>query len=89
MEKMNTIILQAINMLATLILGSDVFTRVLGVVQRWADKEISSAEKRAGVLDEIEIIGLKLSKSLANLAIELAVTYTKKASDLKTDEKAK
>ena len=76
-------------MLASLILGSDVFTRVLGVVQRWADKEISSAEKREGVLDEIEIVGLKLSKSLANLAVELAVSYTKKAADLKPDEKAK
>jgi hypothetical protein len=86
---MNVIILQAINMLASLILGSDVFTRVLGVVQRWADKEISSAEKREGVLEEIEIIGLKLSKSLANLAVELAVAYTKKAADLKPDEKAK
>jgi hypothetical protein len=86
---MNVIILQAINMLASLILGSDVFTRVLGVVQRWADKEISSAEKREGVLDEIEIVGLKLSKSLANLAVELAVSYTKKAADLKPDEKAK
>jgi len=86
---MTVIILQAINMLASLVLGSDVFTRVLGVVQRWADKEISSAEKRAGVLNEIEIIGLELSKSLANLAIELAVTYTKKAADLKLDTKAK
>ena len=86
---MNVIILQAINMLASLILGSDVFTRVLGVVQRWADKEISSAEKREGVLDEIGIVGLKLSKSLANLAVELAVSYTKKAADLKPDEKAK
>ncbi len=86
---MNVIILQAINMLASLILGSDVFTRVLGVVQRWSDKEISSAEKREGVLDEIEIVGLKLSKSLANLAVELAVSYTKKAADLKPDEKAK
>ena len=76
-------------MLASLILGSDVFTRVLGVVQRWSDKEISSAEKREGVLDEIEIVGLKLSKSLANLAVELAVSYTKKAADLKPDEKAK
>lgn len=86
---MTVIILQAINMLASLILGSDVFTRVLGVVQRWADKEISSAEKREGVLNEIEIIGLELSKSLANLAIELAVTYTKRAANLKLDEKAK
>jgi len=86
---MTVIILQAINMLASLILGSDVFTRVLGVVQRWADKEISSAEKRAGVLNEIEIIGLELSKSLANLAIELAVTYTKRAANIKLDEKAK
>ena len=83
---MNIVVQQAINLLASLILGSDIFTRILGVVTRWADKEISSAEKRAGVLDEFEIIGLKLSESLANLGIELAVNYMK--NQTKTDKSA-
>lgn len=75
---MNTLITQAISVLAGLILGSDVFTRIVGTVERWAEKEISSAEKRHGVLNELEIIGLKLSESLARLGVELAVAYLKR-----------
>ena len=75
---MNAIIAQAINLLASLILGSDVFTRILATVERWAEKEITAAEKRHGVLDELEVIGLKLTESMARLGIELAVTYLKK-----------
>lgn len=75
---MNAIIAQAINLLASLILGSEVFTRILATVERWAEKEITAAEKRHGVLDELEVIGLKLTESMARLGIELAVTYLKK-----------
>lgn len=74
---MNLLIQQAIHALAVLILGSDVFTRILATVERWADKAITGAEKRRGVLDEIEIIGLKVTESLARLGIELAVAYLK------------
>lgn len=77
---MNAIIAQAINLVATLILGSDVFTRILGAVERWAEKEISGAEKRHGVLDELQVIGLKLTESMARFGIELAVQYLKKAA---------
>lgn len=74
----NTVIAYLIGQLAGAILGSDVFTRVVGVVKRWAEKEISSAEKRHGVLAEIETIGLKLTESLARLGVELAVQYLKR-----------
>jgi hypothetical protein len=83
---MNIVVQQAINLLASLLLGSDTFTRILGVVNRWADKKISGAEKRAGVLDEFEIIGLNITKSLANLGLELAVAYLK--NEVKTDKSA-
>jgi hypothetical protein len=73
----NIIIQQTIQILASMILGSDVFTRVLGVIQRWEEKQIAGLEKKAGVLAEFEIIGLKLTGWLANIAIELAVGYTK------------
>ena len=73
----NLILAQAIQFLANLILGSDTFTRVIGVVQRWDAKEVSNAEKRGGVLGEFEIIGLHLTESLSNLGIELAVSYLK------------
>jgi hypothetical protein len=75
---MNSIIItNAIQLIASLILGSDVFSRILGVVDRWAEKEISGAEKRKGVLDEIEVIGLKLGESAARFGIELAVQFLK------------
>ena len=83
---MNVIISQAINLLASVILGSDVFSRILGTVQRWADKEISGAEKRSGVLAELEVIGLELTESLARFGVELAVQYLKnKTSNVPTN----
>ena len=69
------LIQQAIHVVAGLILGSDIFTHILGSVERWADKEISGAEKRAGVQNELEILGLKLTKSAANFGVELALQY--------------
>lgn len=74
---MNTIIAQSISLLANLILGSDTFVRVIAAVKRWEEKELANAEKRHGVIKELEIIGLKLTDSLANLAVELAVSYLK------------
>lgn len=74
---MNVVIAQAIQLLANLILGSDTFTRVIATVQRWDAKEVANSEKRGGVIGEFEIIGLNLTESLANLAVELAVSYLK------------
>ena len=74
---MNPIVLFLLKQVVDIILGSDVFDRVLGAVERWADKEISSLEKKEGVLAELEIIGLTLSKSGANFAVEAAVQYLK------------
>lgn len=73
---MNSLLLaQAVKFLAELILGSDVFTRVLGVVQRWEAKQVSGLEKKTGVLKEFELLGLNLTGAFANLAVELAVAY--------------
>ena len=77
---MNTVIAQAISLLASLILGSEVFARVLGTVERWAEKEIASAEKRHGVLDELQVIGLQLTESAARFGVELAVQYLKRVT---------
>ena len=74
---MNPIIGFLLKQVVDIILGADVFDRVLGAVERWADKEISSLEKKEGVLAELEVIGLKLSKSGANFAVEAAVQYLK------------
>ncbi len=77
---MNTVIAQAISLIASLILGSEVFARVLGTVERWAEKEIASAEKRHGVLDELQVIGLQLTESAARFGVELAVQYLKRVT---------
>ena len=74
---MSVITAQLIHALAGLILGSDIFTRVLAVVERWEEKTISGLEKKTGVLAELEIIGLKLLEWEANLAVELAVAFVK------------
>lgn len=77
---MNTVIAQAISLIASLILGSEVFARVLGTVERWAEKEIAGAEKRHGVLDELQVIGLQLTESAARFGIELAVQYLRRVT---------
>ena len=75
---MNPVFAFLINQLAVAILGSDIFSRIVGTVERWAEKEITSAEKRHGVLDELEVIGLKLTESAARFGVELAVQYLQK-----------
>ena len=77
----NAIVIAAIQMVARLILGSDVFGRILMTVERWAQKKIEGAEKRAGVLDELEVIGLKLAESAARLGVELAVQIVKRKAE--------
>mgnify|MGYP006273216853 CR=1 FL=1 len=74
---MNAIIPFLLKQIVDLVLGSDVFERVLAAVERWAEKEISGLEKKQGVLAELEIIGLKLGEAGANFAVEAAVQYLK------------
>ena len=74
---MNTLITFLLKQIVDLILGSNVFERVLATVQRWSDKEISGLEKRDGVVAELEVIGLKLTNSAANFAVEAAVQFLK------------
>ena len=74
----NIILQQAFMLVARLVLGSGVLDKVLVLVTEWADKKIDGAAKREGVLDAMEVAGLKLSKSAANLAVELAVTLIQK-----------
>lgn len=73
---MNQILLaQAVKFLAELILGSSVFNQILASVEAWDAKQIAGAEKKTGVAKDIEILGLNLTNSMSNLAIELAVAY--------------
>jgi hypothetical protein len=74
---MSSVIAFLLKQVVDLILGSDIFERALGSVQRWSEKEISGLEKKAGVVAELEVIGLKLTNSAANFAIEAALQYLK------------
>lgn len=88
---MNFIIQSAIQVLAGLLLGGDVFERLFAVVERWDDKALATLEKyrlapsdtlgdlkRRGALAEIAILdGLQLSQRLARLGLELAVASLK------------
>ena len=75
---MNPITIAVVSMFVRLILGSDIFTRVELTVQRWSSRKIAGAEKRDGVLAELEVIGLKAAEWALRLAIELAVGKMKK-----------
>ena len=75
---MSVIVIQAIRFFANLILGSGILDRVIPFVKKWSDKQISGLEKQQGVIKELEVIGLGLSTSLTNLAVELAVQYLKR-----------
>lgn len=65
--------------LAGLFLDGNTFDRIKAVVDRWDDKvdpdgiPYNGDEKRDGVKEELELIGIKLAQWLANLLIELAV----------------
>ena len=74
---MNAVIAFLIEQLASATLGSDLFTRVVGVVDRWSEKKISEAEKRQGIINEFEVIGLEILEGEINFAIGLAEKYLK------------
>jgi hypothetical protein len=74
------IITQAIDFLASIIIGTDAFNHVKGAVDRWGQKQVDNASKTAGVKQELVVLGVNLTESLTNLAIELAVTYLKAQS---------
>ena len=76
---MNTLIVQAIGVLAGLIFGHDengisIFDRITGVVKRWGEKQVPAAEKRHGAMADIDKLdGFVISEQLTRLGIELAV----------------
>ena len=76
---MNTLIVQAIGVLAGLIFGHDengisIFDRITGVVKRWGIKQVPGSEKRYGAMADIEKLeGFTISEQLTRLGIELAV----------------
>jgi len=77
---MDYIIGETIRFLANLALGATNFERITASVDRWAEMELTGAEKRHGVLAELNVIGIQLSERLARLGIELAVELLNRAA---------
>lgn len=70
---MSPLVATAVSVFIRLVLGSQLFSRVEASVQRWAERELSGAEKRGGVLGELQVIGVHGAEWALRLAIELAV----------------
>ena len=73
-----------ITQLASLLIGSNTFSRVESCVERLNDKvileqqpDLKGKDKKKAVLAELIILGIELEGWLANLVIELAVAKTK------------
>lgn len=62
------------------LLGSNVFARIKGVVERQNDKDLSGVEKRHAAISEIKTIGLEIATWAINVGIELAVVYLRAKS---------
>lgn len=80
---MNTLIVQAIGVIAGLIFGQDengisIFDRIVGVVKRWGIKQVPNSDKRKGAMADIDALdGFFISEQLTRLGIELAVRLLK------------
>lgn len=80
---MNTLIIQAIGVLAGLIFGHDengisVFDRIVGVVKRWGEKQVPNADKRHGAMSDIDKLdGFSIGEQMTRLGVELAVRLLK------------
>ena len=79
----NTLILNALTLLANLIFGKDengfsVYDRIVGVVKRWGEKQVTSADKRHGAMQDIDKLdGFAIGEQMTRLGIELAVRQLK------------
>jgi hypothetical protein len=69
-----------INQFGKFIVGSDIFSRVVGVVKRLDDTSLTGAEKRAKAIQDFETIGVEIANWAINLAVELAVAYLRAQS---------
>ncbi|MGB4948796.1 MAG: hypothetical protein WBQ05_16590 [Candidatus Competibacter denitrificans] len=77
---MNGIMTQIlISAAAKALIGAD-WEKVKSVVASVADSTLSGSQKREEVIQRLKTLGLSLSESLLNFAIEAAVTWLKQRS---------
>ena len=65
----------AISAFAKFLLGGSIFTRVIGVINRLDDEDLTGAQKKELALKEFKTIGLEITGFIANLAVEIGVLY--------------
>lgn len=84
----NAIVVSLIKTLAAALFGSGVLDRILARVRLWAEETFpegmpqadQNAQKRHGVMDDLDTIGLQLSEAQKRLGVELAVQVHKRES---------
>ncbi len=88
---MNNVLVSLIAALAGILIPNDAYERIKARVAYWEETEIAEHEwefhrenqetttnpKKVHVLEDLKLIGIKLSARLANLLIELAVVQLK------------
>ena len=73
------LILNLISALVSALLPGNTWDRLRGVVDRWDDKfdadgnKLPGTEKKAGVLDELELLGIRGAQWIVGALIDLAV----------------
>lgn len=86
---MNAIIVHLIRALAAAFFGSGILDRILARVKQWAVAKFpegmpqtdQSSQKRHGVMDDLDTIGLQLSDSQKRLGVELAYQVFKRENE--------
>ena len=72
---MNAFIIEAVKLIGKWVLGTGILERVKDEVDAWMDKEISGAEKKAGVLGVLKTEGLYMTNTAFDHAIQLALIW--------------
>jgi hypothetical protein len=71
----NAVVLQLIKLLAKWLVGSAFFKDAVKAVQTWNDLKISGAQKKEGVIADLEEQGWRVTGRAMNQGIELALSY--------------
>jgi len=70
---LNAILFYTLQTIIKAIIGSLNYERIKALVETWDSAEMSGDEERVLVVQEAAVVGLAISRSFLNLAIETAV----------------
>ena len=78
---MNAFIIEAVKLIGRYVLGTGILERVKDEVDAWMEKEMSGADKKAGVLNVLKGEGLFLTNSAFDHAVQLALIWIAQESE--------